>query len=56
MLLLNNDAQLMPGVIDILAPALDADHDLAAVGPQILCPNGRLQEAGCSVNRDGTTL
>ena len=55
-LLLNNDAQLMPGAIDLLAAALDDDPALAAAGPQILFPNGRLQEAGCSVNRDGSTV
>ena len=56
LLLLNNDAQLTPGALDILAAALDEDPALAAVGPQILYPNGRLQEAGCSVNRDGSTV
>lgn len=55
-LLLNNDAQVTPGAIDILAAALDAKPGLAAVGPQILFPNGRLQEAGCAINRDGSTV
>ena len=52
-LLFNNDAQLMPGALDALAAVLDANPDVAAVGPKILYPNGRLQEAGCAVDRDG---
>ncbi len=52
-LLLNNDAQVLPGAIDRLAAALDADPALAAVGPKIIYPNGRLQEAGCFVRPNG---
>jgi GT2 family glycosyltransferase len=54
-LLLNNDAQLLPGALDALVAVLDANGDVAAVGPKILYPNGRLQEAGCAVDRDGVT-
>jgi GT2 family glycosyltransferase len=53
-LLLNNDAQVCEGAIDELVGALDRDPTLGAVGPKILFPNGRLQEAGCAVNRDCT--
>jgi GT2 family glycosyltransferase len=52
-LLLNNDAQLMPGALDALVAVLDRDPDVAAVGPRILYPDGRLQEAGCTLDRDG---
>ena len=53
--LLNNDAQLRPGALDAMVALLDANPDVAAVGPKILYPDGRLQEAGCSVNRNGTS-
>ncbi len=52
-LLLNNDAQVMPGAIDRLVAALDADPAVAAVGPKIVYPDGRLQEAGCFVRPNG---
>jgi GT2 family glycosyltransferase len=55
LLLLNNDAQLMPGALDALIAVLDADPEVAAVGPKILYPNGRLQEAGCAIDRNGNT-
>jgi O-antigen biosynthesis protein len=51
-LLLNNDAQLMPGALDSLVDLLDANPDVAAVGPKILYPDGRLQEAGCTLDRN----
>jgi O-antigen biosynthesis protein len=53
LLLLNNDAQLTLGALDALVAILDGNPDVAAVGPKILYPNGRLQEAGCTVDRDG---
>ena len=52
-LLLNNDAQMMPGAIARMIAALDADPGLGAVGPKILYPNGRLQEAGCYIKPNG---
>ena len=52
-LLLNNDAQVLAGAIDRLAAVLDAEPTVAAVGPKILYPNGRLQEAGCHVRPNG---
>ncbi|MBN8905011.1 MAG: glycoside hydrolase family 99-like domain-containing protein [Rhodospirillales bacterium] len=52
-LLLNNDAQVMPGSIDALVSVLDTEPDVAAVGPKILYPDGRLQEAGCTIDRNG---
>jgi O-antigen biosynthesis protein len=54
-LLLNNDAQLLPGALDALVDVLDSDSNVAAVGPKMLYPNGRLQEAGCAVDRDGVS-
>jgi O-antigen biosynthesis protein len=52
-LLLNNDAQVMPGALDRMIAVLDDDPGLAAVGPKILYPNGRLQEAGCFLRPSG---
>jgi GT2 family glycosyltransferase len=54
-LLLNNDTQVLPGAIEAMVAALDADPGLAAVGPKLLYPNGRLQEAGCFVRPNGET-
>lgn len=54
-LLLNNDAQLHPGALDLLAGALDADEGLGAAGPKIVYPNGRLQEAGCCIDGQGVS-
>ena len=53
--LFNNDAQLLPGALDALADVLDRDPAVAAVGPKMLYPNGRLQEAGCAVDRNGVS-
>ena len=52
-LLLNNDAQLAPGCLDAMIDALERNPGVAAVGPKILYPDGRLQEAGCTLDRDG---
>jgi GT2 family glycosyltransferase len=52
-LLLNNDAQVLPGALARMVAALDADPGLGAVGPQLLYPNGRLQEAGCFLKPNG---
>jgi GT2 family glycosyltransferase len=54
-LLLNNDAQLAAGTLDRLWAVLDADDGIAAASPMIRYPNGRLQEAGCTINADGDT-
>jgi len=52
-LLLNNDTQPLPGAIDHLVQALDDDPAVAAVGPKLIYPTGRLQEAGCFLRPDG---
>ncbi len=54
-LLLNNDTEILPGALEALVAALDADPQVAAVGPMLLYPNGRLQEAGCFVKPNGET-
>ncbi len=55
-LLLNNDTQVQPGALAHLCAALDADPGVAAAGPKLLYPNGRLQEAGCTVRPNGESL
>jgi O-antigen biosynthesis protein len=55
LLLLNSDAQLMPGSLDAMADVLNTNPNVAVVGPKILYPDGRLQEAGCSLDSDGVS-
>lgn len=52
-LLLNNDTQVMPGAIDLLVAALDADAAIGAAGPKLIYPDGRVQEAGCILKPNG---
>ncbi|PZW48635.1 glycosyl transferase family 2 [Humitalea rosea] len=52
-LLLNNDAQLLPGAVEAALRTLDSAPDIGAVGGRIILPDGTLQEAGSIVWRDG---
>ncbi|MEA2966368.1 MAG: hypothetical protein QOI46_6466 [Alphaproteobacteria bacterium] len=54
-LLLNNDAFVGPSCIDELLSAL-GDDGVGAAGPIFEDCEGRLQEAGCSINADGNVL
>jgi GT2 family glycosyltransferase len=54
-LFLNNDVQLGPGAISNALQRLGASADTGAVGAKIVRTNGRLQEAGCIIWRDGWT-
>ena len=54
---LNNDAQIAPGCLEALLAVMTEQGDGAAVGivgPKLLSFDGRLQEAGCVLNSDGT--
>ena len=53
---LNDDTEVLPGWLDALVATADAFPDAAAVGSMILFPDGTIQEAGCIVWRDGSTL
>jgi GT2 family glycosyltransferase len=53
LLLLNSDAWVRPGWLEPLIAVADADPSVAAVAPKLLYPDGRLQEAGSIVWRDG---
>lgn len=56
LLLLNNDAVLVAGAIDATFSAINSRPKVGAVGARIINLNGRLQEAGSIVWRDGTCL
>lgn len=56
LLLLNNDAMVEPGTLAAAVARLDADAGAAAVGGPILLWDGRLQEAGSIIWRDGSCL
>ena len=51
---LNNDVQVRPGWLPPLLTALQ-DPEVGAAAPKMLFPDGRLQEAGARINRDGTS-
>ena len=53
LLLLNNDTQVLEGAIDRLVDAIEANSGIGAAAPMFLYPNGRLQEAGCTLRSDG---
>ncbi len=56
LLLLNNDAQVLGRGIDVAADFLDAHPDVGAAGGKIVLLDGRVQEAGCIIRRDGWTV
>ena len=56
LLLLNNDAQLLPGSLGAAVRTLASSDDIGAVGAKIILLDGSLQEAGSIVWQDGTCL
>jgi GT2 family glycosyltransferase/SAM-dependent methyltransferase len=54
-LFLNNDVQVTPGWLKHLLAVFEERSDVGAVGPKVLFPNGRLQEAGARILPDGST-
>lgn len=50
---LNNDTVPQPGWLDALAQTFYAHRDVGLVGAQLLYPDGRLQESGGMLLRDG---
>jgi GT2 family glycosyltransferase/SAM-dependent methyltransferase len=53
-LFLNSDTQVQAGWLDALIAPFDEETAVGAVGPKLVYPNGRLQEAGAIINRDAT--
>lgn len=51
---LNNDTMPQPGWLDALVGTFDSHPSAGLVGAQLLYPDGRLQEAGGIVFRDGS--
>ncbi|MGI4954865.1 MAG: rhamnan synthesis F family protein [Janthinobacterium lividum] len=53
LLLLNNDAQLLPGSLASALHILESHDGIGAVGGRVILPDGTLQEAGSIIWRDG---
>jgi GT2 family glycosyltransferase len=52
---LNNDAQVTAGWLTALVQTFSDDDRVGAVGPKVLFPDGRLQDAGSLINPDCTS-
>ena len=55
-LLLNNDALLLPGAVAAALRTLRSAPDIGAVGGRIILPDGTLQEAGSIIWRSGACV
>lgn len=51
---LNNDTMVTPGWLQALVATLEREHDCGAVGSRLIHTDGRLQEAGGTIWRDGS--
>ncbi len=56
LLILNNDTELFPGTLIAALTTLESAPDVGAVGGKLILPDGRLQEAGSIVWKDGSCL
>jgi GT2 family glycosyltransferase/glycosyltransferase involved in cell wall biosynthesis len=55
-LLLNNDAQVLPGTLHCALKTIRSAPDIGAVGARLILLDGTLQEAGSIIWRDGSCL
>lgn len=51
---LNNDTLMLPGWLEALVTTFRSHPAAGVVGGMLLYPDGRLQEAGCAIFRDGS--
>jgi len=56
LLFLNNDTRVSPTFLESLLSTADSHDRIGAVGAKLLRPDGRLQEAGAILWRDGSSL
>src|SRR5262249_49150232 len=56
LLLLNNDAQLLPGSLRAALDTIESEPGIGAVGGRLILFDGSLQEAGSIIWRDGSCL
>ena len=54
--LLNPDLELVEGWLEPLVKVLEADDAIAIAAPPLLTPDGKLEEAGATVNSKGVTV
>jgi cellulose synthase/poly-beta-1,6-N-acetylglucosamine synthase-like glycosyltransferase len=56
LLMLNNDAQVLPGTLRSALRTIGSSPDIGAVGGRLILLDGTLQEAGSIIWRDGSCL
>ena len=54
LLFLNNDTQLMPNSLKFMLDVFENEENVGAVGGKLIFPDGRMQEAGSMIWRDGS--
>ena len=53
---LNNDTTVLPGLVSLTVETLKSSDDIGAVGARVINLDGRLQEAGSIIWRDGACI